>query len=216
MAKNKHIEYLRKRSQRYAKTAKNGNRWDHQRGIKVYHVYDEPCDKSWWDDVAFMMGSQQVVVWYVHPRFRYQDQVNDLAREQLESERPPRADDWFLGGTKNYRYVGKNKKRKRVVSITCPEMPVQTKEYYDRLFALEKQMYRTSDVEVGCEFKVKQYSYCRGVEICIPVEVCNEDDLEKLVQMVRGYLTEPGSFERTWKGYKYTRDDWNKDFPEEV
>lgn len=43
MAKNRFIEDLRRRSKKYAKIAQNDTRWDHDRGIKIYHVYDGRC-----------------------------------------------------------------------------------------------------------------------------------------------------------------------------
>jgi hypothetical protein len=218
MAKNRFIEALRERAKIYKKTKafKCTRSWDHKLGIKVYHLYtgDGARDKGWWDDTAFIMGSQQVTVGWVHPRYRYQNICDDKAWEDTKEQYPRREGDFFEGSTPNYRYLGKNKKRKKIVSWTMKPTSQEFRDYYEILDAKKKEIQQTGDLVATCDFKVSQLGYCRWVDVCYPIEVLNEQSLKELADFVRECIQNPGSFERTWGEYKYTREDWNREFPE--
>lgn len=215
MAKNKYIENLRKHAKRYAKTAKKDSRWDSKRGIKVYHLYDGDSKKeeSWWDDVAFIEGSQQVTVWYIHPRLKYNDMCGALAHDLVKDDKPERGDEWLNESTPNYRYLGKNKKRKKVVSYTMAPLSDARSAWFEEWNRVEEDILRNGNVVARPSMRVKQYSYCRGVEICIPMEVLNPDHLKELVDIVRRCLKDPTLFDKLYGDYAYTKDDWNREIP---
>lgn len=216
MAKNKHYEQLRASAKRYAKTAKNDSCWDTKRGIKVYHVYypegDENYrDKTYWDDVAFIKGSQQITVWWTHPRYQYSEKVDEQAYAEANEKYPNRpAVDILKNSVPTYKYIGKNKKRKRVAYWT---LDTETSdEFYPFWRQRREELCFESDYVQKAKFEVKQYGYCRGVEICIPMEVRNEDDLKTLCDFVNKCLDNPDHFVQTYGQYQYTREDWKKEF----
>jgi len=208
--KNRHIEKLIKQSKRYAKTAANDRRWNKDLGIKVYHCYDEKKRYSWWDDFAFMHGSQQIVVWFVHPRYEYNKTMDDLAHKMVDPI-PSEPGDIFTGSTPTYKYLGKNKKRKKVAYWTMPPISDESREYYAKWMDLTSHLCKTSNYAQGCFIKIKQYNYCRGVELCVPVEVFGESDLVTLKNIVIHHLNDPTYFERSFGSYKYTSVNWNEE-----
>lgn len=215
MAKNKQFEQNRKSAKQYAKTAKNDSRWDHELGIKVYHDYSEVKDKAYWDDVAFMHGSQQVTVWFTHPRYQWIEAVRDDAYNSLVKEfgRPPEMT--FLdGATANYKTIGKNKNRKRVISWTLA--PSKNSDFYEKLRERENEYLKTSDHVQYCSFKIKQYGHCRGVDICVPFEVVDEQSLAKLADFVKDCINDTTLFEKTFGKYTYTVVDYLSENPDTI
>ena len=218
--KNKHFERLRESAKRYKKTAKNDSRWNSDLGIKVYHVYypkghENYREKTYWDDVAFIKGSQQVTVWWTHPRYQYEEHLDSIAYEEATVKHPDRekAKDMFADATPVYKYLGKAKKRKRVKWWSLNHLATP-EEFYTYWRARKAELCGISDYAQKCKFEVKQYSYCRGVEICIPIECRSEEDLAELTDFVNACLNDPTLFAKTYGDYQYTKDDWLKENPE--
>lgn len=216
--KNKHYDRLRESAKRYRKQAKNDSRWNHELGIKVYHVYypeghPNYREKTYWDDVAFIRGSQQVTVWWTHPRYQYSETVDDQAYKEACEKYPDRVlSNPFKDSVPTYKYLGKNKNRKRVAFWTLKtETP---DEFYPYWRQRREELCKTSDYVQKAKFEVKQYDYCRGVEICIPVEVRGEADLKTLCDFVNKCLDNPEHFSQTYGSYQYTKEDWNKENPD--
>lgn len=204
--KNRYIENLIKKSKQYAKTARNDRRWDSKLGIKVYHYYDpnEPKEYAWWDDLAFIHGSQQVTVFFVHPRLKYHNTIDDIVHRSLKKIDHT---DIFSKSTPNYKYLGKNKKRKKIVSYTM-NYNGENAAYYEDWKRKTEELCAASDYEQRCSISVKQYGYCRGVELCVPVEAINEEGLLQLKEIVLNHFKDPTYFQRTFGDYKYTAADW--------
>jgi hypothetical protein len=221
MAKNKFIEKMREASKRWKKTqAFNEGRyrsWDPKLGIKVYHLYggEYKKDKGWWDDTAFIEGSQQVSVAWVHPRMRYSDECDEIAWKETDHLYPRKKDQpLFEIETTNYKYLGKNKKRKRAVSHTMKPASEEFTKYYEILDAKKKEVQKTGDVVTTCSMSVEQLKHCRWVEICYPIEVVDEASLKEMADFVRACIRDRSLFDRTWGEYKYTKEDWNRELPE--
>lgn len=211
--KNKHFERLREAAKRYKKTAKNDSRWNKKLGIKVYHVYYPEGDenyreKSYWDDVAFIKGSQQVTVFWTHPRYMYEEELDQIAYQEANEKFPDSSDtNWFDKMTPIYKYLGKNKKRKRVKLWQMGQSPSR-EEFYTYWRDRKTELNKTSDYVQKCSFKVQQYSYCRGVSITCPMECRSEEELAALVKFVNACLDDPTLFNKTYGDYKYTKEDW--------
>jgi hypothetical protein len=206
--KNKHIERLIASSKRYRKNPKSFWNWDHQRKIRVYHLYDQEKPLSYWDDVSFVSGSQFVTVFWVHPRTDYSDAVFHSAYTKVKSEES--FSERKFESTPNYIRLGKNKKRKKIVSYTV-KTDENSRETFKKILELEKTLRKTSDISIEASFKVEQYNRYRGASICCPIEVRNVDDLYELAQFVRKCLVDPTLFEKTYGGYKYTKEDYMKE-----
>lgn len=207
--KNKFIEKYRESAKRYSKTTRADSRWNSKLGLRVYHVYDEPKPLTWWDDVAFLHGSQQITVWFVHPRMAYHDHIDDLVQKSLEPRE--KVGCIFDEATPNYKFLGKNKKRKKIVSWTMD--PIVDRAYFDNWRKTTEEMCNTSDYVQRCSISIQQYSYCRGVELVVPVEIRSEADLVKIKDIVLQHLADPTYFGREFGECQYTSTDWVRENP---
>lgn len=214
--KNKRFERNRVDAKKYLK------KWWRRReltelGNAIYHVYDNPENKKtegWWDDVAFVMGSQVVSVWWIHPRMAYHDKCSNLAQKATDEVMTYPSGDLFDGSTKNYRYLGKNKKRKKIVSHTMAPINESYRIYFDKLHEFEAKFQKTGDVVIKPHMKVEQLHWCRGVSICMPVEAIDLISVEAMAELVKKILRGETTLEKEFPDYTYTKDDWNREFPE--
>lgn len=213
--KNKNYQRKKAAARRAFRGAMNDNRWDLQRGIKVYHVYDEeikPRDKTYWDDVSFVWRHNYVVVCWTHPRYEYTETVDTQAYEAANRIFPDRRhDNMFSGGTKNYKKLGKS--RKKVTSITCPGVNTG-KDFYDAWRDFKETFCQTSSIEIKPYIRIEQTDYSLFVNICCPIEVRNEDNLKELADIVRSILDRKTTLQELYGDYAYTAKDYIVEFPE--
>ena len=47
------------------------------------------------------------------------------------------------------------------------------------------ELLKTSDVIAKPFIKIHQYNWCRGVQLCIPIEVLNENDVNELANIAK-------------------------------
>ena len=211
--KNKNYQRKKAAAKRAYREAVNDSRWDHERGIKVYHVYDEeikPRDKTYWDDVSFVWRRNYVVVCWIHPRYEYTETIDEQAYEAVNRLFPAHHDnDWLLYGTKNFKKVGKS--RKKVVSYTTT--PCTGKDFYDTWREFKHTFCNTSTLQVRPHIKVEQTDYSLMVNICCPIEVRNEDNLKELADIVRSILDQKTTLKELYGDYAYTAEDYKKEFP---
>ncbi len=207
--KNKDFERKREAAKRYAK------QWNNpltERGNYIPNQFDGSKKISWWDDIFFRHGSQLIAVWWDHPRLRYQDRCKSLAYDELVKIKPKKETDWLEGSEKIYKYLGKSKKRKRVEFYRMLDMTQSQTDWYDELKAREEELLMTSDVVIRPSITITQYDWCRGVDICLPVEVVDEASLEDVADQVRDVLSGRKKFSDLYpEGYAYTREDWIRD-----
>lgn len=207
--KNKYFDQKRTAAKKYAK---KWHRYGEMTplGNVLYHQYPEEHKKTegWWDDVAFRMGSQIVVVWWVHPRMVYSDTASNAAYELLEA-----APKWDLSadGVKNYKRIGKNKNRKRVISTTMAPIPKDFRDWADDWDAKTKLIQETGDIVIKPSIKIEQYDWCRGVSLCMPVEAIDAKSVEYMAELAKQILRGETTLEKLFPGYTYTKEDWIKE-----
>lgn len=203
--KNQHIERLRAAAKRRGKSIKQRSTWNHDLQIDVRHIYCDKRELSYWDDVAFVNGKQQVTVFWTHPRYLYRENIDQRVYEGLEKP----VFEPFRTGEPVHRAIGKTGKRKRTVAwrSTCKPNPESSK-FYANWRATTDAECLTSDFLQRCSFKITQLWYGRGVEICCPMEVRNEVELAALANFVRACLADHTLFARTYGDYAYTSADY--------
>lgn len=201
--KNSHQERMRNAMKQYHIR----NPWPLSQGCYIPHSYSEPQGLlSWWDDCGFIQNKKRVMIWWVHPRMKYSDAINDKAWEDAGLS-PDIMDGLFEGGTTNWKKVGKS--RKKVASYTSKKMSDEYRIFYDALDAAEKKM---REVGIDCVVKptinVKTYDCCRGISICVPLEIKNEDDVRKLIALTKKILNGTTTIEKEFPKYRYDTDQW--------
>lgn len=173
--------------------------------MRVFHAYDEPAELSYWDDLSFRLGEQVVMVAWRHPRHAYAEAVSELAWAQVRDKAPEHESGWRWreDATEVVQRVGKS--RKKVVAYRMGPLDDNWQAYFEKKREAEQQLLATSSVAVQAAMKVTLTSWCRYVELCYPMEVRNEQDLEVLMAKVKALLTGKASLPQ---GVLYRAEDW--------
>jgi hypothetical protein len=205
--KNKYFDYMRAKAKKYAKTWHRANQLT-PLGNALIHCYDNPDNKKehgWWDDVQFKLGGQVITVWWIHPRMAFSDTTDTVAYDSL----PPAPEwNWASSGVKNYKKIGKNKNRKRLVSTTIPPSPASFTEWCDLWKVRRAEVRQSTDIVIRPSIKVDQLSWCRGVSLCIPIEAVDADSVEQVAEIAKKLLRGETTLDELFPNYTYTKDDW--------
>lgn len=98
---------------------------------------------------------------------------------------------------------------KKVIAYRSCPTPDTQRDYYTKLFAIEKRMASEGiDLMVNPSMSVETLSWCRGVSLCIPVEVRDEVELNALAMLARRLLKGKTSLADEFPEYQYGREDW--------
>lgn len=178
-----------------------------QGGLYIPHSYMEtnPDSLSWWDDVGFILNGRRIIVWWMHPRCIYSDEIDSLSGQEA-GDGPQ--DDWLTeGSTKNYRKVGAS--RKKIVSYTCRKPSAARRRYYDLLRDIRTRLTTEGiDFEVALSWKRQRLTWATGVDLVAPLEVRNETELAAIAVLTRRLLLGQTTLETEFPGYRYRRADW--------
>ena len=204
MSKNARFERFRCMQRQYHRS----HPWRlSQGGLFIPHSYAEtkPDNLSWWDDVGFILNGRRVIVWWRHPRHVYADAIEDQSWKEA-GDNP--SDDWLFDGcTKNYRKVGKS--RKKIASYTSRQPSDEQRNYYDQLNAIQKRMTTEGiDFDVATSWKRERLNWADGISLVVPMEVRNETDLASVAALARRLILGQTTLETEFPGYRYSRVDW--------
>lgn len=181
--------------------------WRLKGGLFVPHAYPEPLSElSWWDDAGFILNGRRVMVWWVHPRMKYEDQIG--ARAWQEAGDPPGGDsDLFGPREKQWKKVGRS--RKKVVSYRTMPPSEARQDYYAKLRAIKERMESEGiDFVVRPSISIQRLSWCIGVELCLPIEVRNRQDIQRLAELARRLVKREITLANEFPEYQYGRQDW--------
>lgn len=157
-------------------------------GLYVPHEYPKRRELSWWDDVGFILNGRRVMVWWVHPRMKYADAIDDAGWAEVGE--PPTS----LGSsldpdlcTKQYKRQGRS--RKKVVGYKSAPQTVEATDFFKRLNSVQRRIETEGiDLVVRPSMSVWTLDWCLGVELCFPCEVLTEADVVSLAHTVRKIL----------------------------
>jgi hypothetical protein len=180
--------------------------WRLDGGFFIPHLYPKPRKLSWWDDVGFILNGRRIMVWWVHPRMKYSDAINDLAWKEA-GDPPARSADMFASSEKQWKKVGRS--RKKVASYLCRPTPDSMQDYYVKLCAIESRMESEGiDLAVNPSISVKRLAWCTGVELCVPVDVRTDEEVRALALLARRLLKGETNLANEFPGYEYGRAEW--------
>lgn len=99
--------------------------------------------------------------------------------------------------------------RKKVASYRTGPMPDVRRDYYEKLRDIETRLQSDGiDQAVHPSMTVKIYSWCTGIDLCIPLEVRNKDEVSALAALARRLLKRETTIEEKFPGYQYGKADW--------
>jgi hypothetical protein len=178
-----------------------------QGGLFIPHSYVNFMSDSlsWCDDVGFILNKRRVIVWWRHPRQAYYDEIEEQSWKEA-GEGPH--DNWLTeGSTKNYRQVGKS--RKKIVSHTCRQPSDELRTYYDKLRAIEaRKAAEGIEFDVPLSWKRKRLNWADSISLVAPMEVRNAADLALVAQHARRLILGQTALEVEFPGYRYGKVDW--------
>jgi hypothetical protein len=184
------------------------SQWKLSNGLHLPHSYETPRQLSWWDDIGFILNGRRVMVWWIHPRMAYADVIEErawTATVTTPSEFPE-----LLGhepSQKIWKKVGKS--RKKVVGYKAPPQSEARLGRYGQLQATEKRLQIEGiDFEVRSSMSVRAYSWGLGMELCVPVEVRDQNEAGSLVDLARRLIKGIATLEGEFPGYSYGRQQW--------
>jgi len=202
--KNAHLESLRQLQLEHHRN----HPWRlSQGGLFIPHSYSDitPQSLSSWDDVGFILNGRRVIVWWRHPRHEYSDAIWEQAMQE-GGDGPE--DQWlFEGGTKNYKRVGRS--RKKLVSYTMRQPSKESKQHYDSLVSIRTRLTAEGiDLDVPMAWSWKRLRWAMGVSIVAPLEVRNEAELAVLAKLGRRLILGQTTLAREFPDYRFGRTEW--------
>ncbi|MEC5218664.1 hypothetical protein RCH09_003638 [Actimicrobium sp. GrIS 1.19] len=202
--KNPHYQRLLRMQREYHQS----HQWNLSAGaLYIPHSYKEkkPNDLSWWDDVGFILNRRRVIVWWQHPRMVYSDAIGE--QSSAEAGAGPQTDSPFQESTKNFKQVGRS--RKKVASYSSGELGQDQKQYHQLLLGIQKRLTADGiDLDVPTSWSRKPLPRAMGVSLVAPLEVRNEVELAVVASLARRLILGETTLESEFPGYRYTREDW--------
>jgi len=186
--------------------------WDlNGHGLMVPHDYSERKTESlsWWDDVGFIFGKRRIMVWWMHPRMVYRDRLDEMAFQQCDKAYP-RNEIWRMHSKPIRRKGGYGKRPKTFGYLLSPLYADEHRRYYEHLNETQALLAKQDHGWViQPSLKSTVLNWCQGIDLVLPVEICCEDDLRCLREVVERYLRGDRS---VLSGYSaYTFADWQSD-----
>lgn len=119
-------------------------------------------------------------------------------------------DDWlFEGGTKNYKMVGKFKRRKKLFTTTSRAPSEAQTQHYAKLQQIEERLTRDGiDLEIRPSWKWERLTWAMGVSLVAPLEVRNEKELAEVARLARALILQKTSLAAEFPGFVYNKASW--------
>ncbi|MDO9204135.1 hypothetical protein [Methylotenera sp.] len=175
-------------------------------GLFIPHAYPKLLNLSWWDDVGFILNGRRIMVWWMHPRMKYTDAINDLAWQEA-GDPPLHGADLFERSEKQWKKVGRS--RKKVISYVTRQTPDAQWAYYDKLNSIEMRMQSEGiDSVISPSLSVEILPWCRGISLCAPIEVRDKKALSDLAALAKRLIKGETTLIKEFPKYQYGREDW--------
>lgn len=197
--KNPYLEFCYRHMRQYHRH----HQWRLEHAIYLPDTYPEDSSLPIWDaDVGFILNGRRIMVEWEHPRLRYEALIDGLAYEQA-GELPFQD---LLVNKKNYKQVGRSRKKVTSYSMSFSD---SDQDHYEKLRTLENQLKQVGiDQTVHPSFSVTVLPWCRGVDICAPLDIRSKVDLFKLVALAKRLLKREINLQDEFSDYQYTKQDW--------
>ena len=179
-------------------------------GVSTNHEYEPQLQLTWWQDFEFVMNNRRVMLWWIHPRMKYADVIDELAWNEA-GEPPCGADDFDFGKT-IWKPVGRS--RKRIVVYQSPPIDSARTAYYEKFHGIDARL-RAEGIEsvVSPFMAATQTNWCTGIDLCIPVEIRCHDDAIAMVELTRKLLKRETTIDDAFPNYRFGRTEWIAEAP---
>ncbi len=162
-------------------------------GIRVPHSYDNmrEDEPSWWDDFGFIYGKRRIMVWWIHPRMKYNDILEEMAWNKAE-ENPrivPRLEDL----RKSQPRISSENWRRILRRTYLPKEPQDGLQLPDNWQSWRNLVKELSSQDLGIKIppscETEEIPWAQGLNVVLPVEVHCEADLVPLKDILEEWLS---------------------------
>lgn len=179
--------------------------WNLIAGLYIPHTYAHSPNASEWDDVGLIINRRKVMVWWVHPRKKYLDAIE----EQAMRDAGPMPDEDIFGEPieKHWKKVGRS--RKTLIACGMSKSSDRLSTYFKRVNAIEGQL-RAEGINhtVRASISARWYRWGVGINLCLPVEVRNIEELRHLAELAERLLRRECTISEIFPDYIYRQEDW--------
>jgi hypothetical protein len=198
--KNKHVERMRRAMRDFHRH----NPWKLDGGLFIPHVYPASASLSWWDDVGFIHGGRRVMVWWVHPRMKYADAIEQRAAEIAGP--PP------IESLAEQRMLDRPTRYRRQIGGKQPDglsLSDRLIEYFDNVNAIEDRL-RDEGIDhvVFPSLKISHHPWGTGMDLCGSVEIREQVDIRNLAAVAKRLINRDISLADAFRSDGYAKEDW--------
>ncbi len=200
--KNRHFEKLRRMAKQYHRN----HPWKGlgQHGIYCDHDLSAARPMAWWCDFGFVYGGCRVMVWWIHPRQRFADEIEHRAQTAVEV---PSMQEPMIKREAVYEGLGRS--RKRIKAYRVSGISVAQQARYSAISEMKKRLEAESiDFIVHPGIHIQRYPWGIGVDLCVPVELRNLADLRALAELAQRFLRRETTVREVFEGHAYCKQDW--------
>lgn len=180
-------------------------------GLFVPHAYPVRRELSWWDDVGFILNGRRVMIWWVHPRMKYAEAIDDAGWAEV-GEPPTSAASPLDSDLCQKQYKRQGRSRKKVIGYKSAPQTAEVTDYFNQLNTVQRRLeIEGIDFVVRPSMSVRTLDWCLGVELCFPCEVLTEADVVSLAHTVRQMLKSGLSLTVVGElpaDYQYGKAEW--------
>lgn len=190
-------------AKQFHRTRRVGN-FDNE--IMSFHSYDRlPPDRlTWWDDVTFIINDYRVALAWTHPRMAFEDAIDSETDRQTEHLL---REEFMRDGKPVYKTMGKS--RKKIIHTVYEPLPES--DFLGQWQKIRQQVLASTSIVIEPSLKSHWCKYSRLVNLCIPVEVRNENDLRYIVGLAKRLLKREVTLPDLFPNYRYTKSDWERE-----
>jgi hypothetical protein len=141
---------------------------------------------------------------------RYLDKCEDLAYNEVQHlyPKPELASDWLSKDTPIWKKQGKSRKKVVGYKISQNDSRSQRKLWYDEFKKASERCKTTSDIVVHPSIKIEWLNYGKGIDLCYPVELRNEQEITEFALKLKESIKTGIPLEMTGT---YSKDDFLKE-----
>lgn len=144
------------------------------------------------------------MVWWVHPRQRYADEIENRVRTAVEV--PLNQGQMFK---REAVYEGLGRSRKRIKAYRVSGITAAQQARHSAVSQVRKRLeIEGIDFIVFPDIHIQRYPWGIGVDLCVPAEVRNQSDVAMLATMSQRLLSRKVRLVDLVAGYQYGRSDW--------
>lgn len=202
--KNPRYEHFRLLMKQYHRS----HPWQLDSGLLIPHAYPNVRLLSWCDDVGFILNRRRVMVWWEHPRMKYDHAIHCMAIDEVKSSGLVLSSGLRQRGEKRWKKVGRS--RKKVVGYRrAAARSDSDRHYLARLAAVTQRLQSEGiDFAVSPSMVVETLNWCTGISLCIPIEVRSKDDVVALAALAKKLIKRETTLADEFPGYLYGKDNW--------